>query len=41
MRERQSPEGSKKRIDLLGRTAKEVKNYRVRMKMLAILLALS
>jgi hypothetical protein len=41
MRERQSPEGSKKRIDLLGRTAKEVKNYRVRMKMLAILLALA
>lgn len=33
-------ERSKKRIDFLRRTAKEVKSYRVRMKMLAILLAL-
>ena len=33
-------EGSKKRIDFLRRTAKEIKNYRVRMKMLSILLVL-
>jgi hypothetical protein len=36
----QSSDGRKKRIDLLRRTAKEVKNYRVRMKMLAILLVM-
>lgn len=40
MRTFQSSDGSKKRIDLLRRTAKEVKNYRVRMKMLAILLVM-
>ena len=40
MRTPNTPEGSKKRIDLLRRTAKEVKNYRVRMKMLSILLVL-
>ena len=40
MRTPNTPEGSKKRIDLLRRAAKEVKNYRVRMKMLSILLVL-
>lgn len=40
MRTFQSSDGRKKRIDLLRRTAKEVKNYRVRMKMLAILLVM-
>ena len=35
-----TPEGSKKRMDLLKRTAKEVKSYRVRMKVLAILLTM-
>lgn len=40
MRTPNTPEGSTKRIDLLRRTAKEVKNYRVRMKMLSILLVL-
>ena len=33
-------DGNKKRADLLKRTAKEVKSYRVRMKVLAILLAM-
>ena len=33
-------EGSERRMNFLKRTAKEIKNYRVRMKMLSILLAL-
>lgn len=35
-----TPEGNKRRIDILRRTAKEVKNYRVTMKMLAIVLSM-
>ena len=33
-------DGNRKRIDILRRTAKEVKNYRVRMKLLIILLVI-
>ena len=34
-----TPSSSEKRLSVLSRTAKEVRNYRVRMKLLAVLLA--
>ncbi len=40
MKKTSIPSGSKNRLDVLRRTAKEVKSYRVRMKLLSILLSL-
>ena len=40
MKKTSTPSASKSRLDVLRRTAKEVKNYRVRIKLLSIILSL-